>query len=124
MIIDSFDKGAAQYPERAFIDAPGLRLTYAEAEAASHAVARALGKIVVPGGHVAILSPNHPMVPAAMLGVMRSGAVYVPLNARDAIALMDGGLNPRNRFFINLSMWSLIGMVPIATAVTRPLSEG
>ena len=90
MIIDSFDKGAAQYPERAFIDAPGLRLTYAEAEAASHAVARALGKIVVPGGHVAILSPNHPMVPAAMLGVMRSGAVYVPLNARDAIEAIIG----------------------------------
>ena len=40
---------------------------------------------VQPGTHVAVLSPNHPMVLPAMLGVMRSGAVYVPLNARDPI---------------------------------------
>ena len=85
MIIDSFDAGAAAFPERVFVQGGDVRLTYREAADASHAVAAALVRDVQPGTHVGVLSPNHPMVLPAMLGVMRSGAVFVPLNARDPI---------------------------------------
>ena len=85
MIIDSFDAGAAASPDRIFVQGGNLRLSYHEAADASHAVAAALVRDVQPGTHVAVLSPNHPMVLPAMLGVMRSGAVFVPLNARDPI---------------------------------------
>jgi acyl-CoA synthetase (AMP-forming)/AMP-acid ligase II len=85
MIIDSFDAGAAAFADRTFVQGADARLSYREAADASHAVAAALVRDVRPGAHVAVLSPNHPMVLPAMLGVMRSGAVFVPLNARDAI---------------------------------------
>ena len=85
MIIDSFDAGATAYPDRIFVQGNGLQLSYREAADASHSVAAALMRDVQPGAHVAVLSPNHSMVLPAMLGVMRSGAVYVPLNARDPI---------------------------------------
>ncbi|MGJ7506448.1 AMP-binding protein [Variovorax sp. GT1P44] len=85
MIIDSFDAGAAAFPDRAFVQGGSVQLSYREAADASHAVAAALAREVQPGTHVAVLSPNHPMVLPAMLGVMRSGAVFVPLNARDPI---------------------------------------
>src|SRR6266852_9609426 len=85
MIIDSFDTGATTFPDRIFVQGGGLRLSYREAADASHAVAAALVRDVRPGTHVGVLSPNHPMVLPAMLGVMRSGAVFVPLNARDPI---------------------------------------
>lgn len=85
MIIDSFDAGATAFPERVFVDSATLRLTYSGASDASHAVAAALARIVVPGTHVGVLSPNDPIVLPAMLGVMRSGAVFIPLNARDPI---------------------------------------
>ena len=85
MIIDSFDAGAAAFPDRTFVQGGSLHLSYREAAGASHAVAAALAREVQPGTHVAVLSPNDPMVLPAMLGVMRSGAVFVPLNARDPI---------------------------------------
>src|SRR6185295_2947666 len=85
MIIDSFDAGATAYPDRTFVQGADIGLSYREAADASHAVAAALVRDVQPGTHVGVLSPNHPMVLPAMLGVMRSGAVFVPLNARDSI---------------------------------------
>ncbi|MET0544518.1 MAG: AMP-binding protein, partial [Variovorax sp.] len=85
MIIDSFDAGAAAFPERVFVQGGDVQLSYLQAADASHAVAAALVRDVMPGTHVGVLSPNHPMVLPAMLGVMRSGAVFVPLNARDPI---------------------------------------
>ncbi|MDM0015802.1 AMP-binding protein [Variovorax sp. J22P168] len=85
MIIDSFDAGAAAFPDRVFVQGGDLRLDYRAAADASHAVAAALVRDVRPGTHVGVLSPNHAMVLPAMLGVMRSGAVFVPLNARDPI---------------------------------------
>ena len=68
MIIDSFDAGAAAFPDRVFVQG-GVQMRYSEAADASHAVAAALVRDVQPGTHVAVLSPNHPMVLPAMLGV-------------------------------------------------------
>ena len=85
MITDSFDAAATAFPDRVFVQGDDLRMSYREAAAASHAIAARLGRFAQPGAHVALLSPNHPMMPPSMLGIMRSGAVYVPLNARDAM---------------------------------------
>lgn len=85
MITDSFDAAATAFAERVFVEADGFRMTHQEAAAASHAIAARLARVAPPGTHVALLSPNHALMPPAMLGILRSGAVYVPLNARDAI---------------------------------------
>ena len=85
MIIDSFDVGAAAFPARVFVQGGDQQLTYQEVADASHAIAAALLPNLPANAHVGILSPNHPMMMLAMLGVIRSGAVYVPLNARDSI---------------------------------------
>jgi acyl-CoA synthetase (AMP-forming)/AMP-acid ligase II len=84
-IIDHFDVGAERYPERVCIQAANLRLSYAEVLRDSHAIACALTQRGLDKAHVGVLAPNHPMSFVAMLGVLRSGATYVPLNARDAI---------------------------------------
>src|SRR4029078_6496369 len=81
----SFEPGAQAFPDPIFVQGGDVRMTYREAADASHAVASALVRDVKPGTHVGVLSPNHPVVVTEMRGVMRSGAVFVPLNARDPI---------------------------------------
>ncbi|TDN58019.1 AMP-binding protein [Paraburkholderia sp. BL10I2N1] len=85
MIIDSFDAGVRQFPDRICLQSGELRLTYQEIENASHAVAHALLEQGLGSAHIGVLSPNHELALVAMLGIMRAGAVYVPLNARDTI---------------------------------------
>ena len=78
MIIDSFDAGAAAFPDRTFVQGGRMHLSYREAPGASHAVAAALARAVQPGTHEAVLSPKDPRVLPAMLGVRRSGAQRGP----------------------------------------------
>ncbi|MFC9660020.1 class I adenylate-forming enzyme family protein [Nocardia sp. NPDC127606] len=85
MITDYFDAGAARYPERAFLQSDTLRLSYQDVVVASHAIAHGLTQEGLANGTIGILSPNHPDGFVAMLGILRAGATYVPLNARDHI---------------------------------------
>ncbi len=85
MITDSFDAGAVKFPDRVCLQDSNTRLTYREVESDSHAVAFALGELGLGDAHVGILTPNNLIGFVAMLGILRSGATYVPLNGRDAI---------------------------------------
>jgi amino acid adenylation domain-containing protein len=59
----------------------GRSMTYGELDAASNGVARALLSAgVVPGDRVAILLPKCVEMVAAVYGVMKAGAAYVPLD--------------------------------------------
>ncbi|MFF7578659.1 Acyl-CoA synthetase (AMP-forming)/AMP-acid ligase II [Streptomyces sp. 136MFCol5.1] len=85
MITDYFDAGAARYPDRTFLQSATQQLSYDDVVVASHAIAHGLTQEGLGGGIIGILSPNHPSGFVAMLGVLRAGATYVPLNARDAV---------------------------------------
>lgn len=84
-VTDFFDSGAQRYPDRICVQNADLRFTYAEAENASHALGFALQQMSLSNSPVGILAPNHPLTFITMLGTMRSGASYVPLNVRDSI---------------------------------------
>jgi long-chain acyl-CoA synthetase len=57
------------------------RLTYAQLDAAASQVAGALaGRGIVPGDRVALSCPNLPYFPVVYYGILKAGAVVVPLN--------------------------------------------
>lgn len=84
-IIDHFDQGANRYPDRICLQTEDLRLTYAQVQEHSHAIAHALIQRGLGADHVGVLAPNHPMGFVSMLGALRAGATFIPLNGRDAM---------------------------------------
>jgi fatty-acyl-CoA synthase len=84
--IDYFDKGADAYPNRAAIVDGDARYSYRETQAITHQIARAMWADGLRGEEcAAIYSPNDARVLFCMLGIMRAGAVWVPINYRNAI---------------------------------------
>ena len=84
MIIDLFDRGAGKTPDRVFIKSSTAQYTYAEAQAASHAVAAAIQSAGLAGKHIGVLSQNDCHLMVAILGIVRSGSPYVPLAPTDS----------------------------------------
>ena len=84
--IDYFDKSAQLYPDRdVFVDGEA-RHTYAEVQAATHRLARAMKAAGLAHQEAAaILSPNHASILVCMLGLWRAGAVWIPVNTRNAL---------------------------------------
>ncbi len=83
--IDYFDKSADLYPGRIAIQEGDIRCTYAETRSFSERIARAMLASGVKREHrAAILSHNHPAVLFCMLGLLRAGAAWVPINFRTA----------------------------------------
>jgi fatty-acyl-CoA synthase len=84
--IDYFDKGAEANLDRTAIIAADGSWSYREMQAATQNIARALCASGLreqePAG---IYSQNDARVLFCMLGIMRSGAVWVPINYRNAI---------------------------------------
>ena len=84
--IDYFDKGAEAFPERIAVMDQTTRFTYRDAQEASYKIARALWAGGLVGEEpAAILSINDARVLLCMLGIMRSGGVWVPMNPRNAL---------------------------------------
>ncbi len=84
--IDYFDKAAEAYPDRIALVDGSTRLTYRELQTASERVARAMWA----GGlgdeeRAAIFSPNDARVLVCMLGILRAGGTWVPINYRNAV---------------------------------------
>lgn len=89
-IIDQFDQGVAYHgSDIAFVDDDsGAETSYAEASVRTHAIATAIrqhgfGK----GTKIAILAPNGTRAFVALLGLMRSEAIWLPVNPRNSIAV-------------------------------------
>lgn len=84
--IDYFDKGAEANPEGiAIVDGDG-RYSYQETRVRTERIARAMWASGLQGQQCAgIYSHNHAGVLFCMLGIMRAGAVWVPINYRNAI---------------------------------------
>jgi fatty-acyl-CoA synthase len=83
--IDYFDKQAEGLPERIAIVDGATHYTYAEVRHASQQIARAMWAAGLRGEQpVAIYSINDARILLCMLGLMRAGAVWVPINYRNA----------------------------------------
>jgi acyl-CoA synthetase (AMP-forming)/AMP-acid ligase II len=83
--IDYFDKGAEAYADRTAIIDGDSRFSYRELKTASESIAGAMSAAgIQPESPVAIYSPNDARVLFCMLGLLRAGGVWVPINYRNA----------------------------------------
>ena len=83
--IDYFDKGAETYADRTAIIDGERRYSYHELKEASEKIAGAMwAGGIEPEAPVAIYSPNDARVLFCMLGLLRAGGVWVPINYRNA----------------------------------------
>src|SRR5271165_1307334 len=65
----------------------GRTRSYRDVQRLSWAIARALARSGVrPGGKVAVLSANDPVAFCCVFGIARAGAVWCPINPRNAAA--------------------------------------
>lgn len=72
---------ASLTPDRVAITCGGRHLTYADLNAEAARVAAGLGSIgISPGDHVVLSCPNVPGFPVAYFGILKAGAVVVPIN--------------------------------------------
>jgi acyl-CoA synthetase (AMP-forming)/AMP-acid ligase II len=85
--VDYFDKQARLHPDRLLLVAGEMRVTYAQMETLTHRLAGAmLDDGLARQEAVAIMSPNHGAVVTTLLGLWRAGAVWIPVNTRNALA--------------------------------------
>jgi amino acid adenylation domain-containing protein len=98
-VISLFDARAEETPGAIAIRLGDTRVTYRELADVSHATARALlARGVAPGDRVGIHATRSIELVVAVLGVLRAGAAYVPLEARmpeDRLRLVLGDTQAR-----------------------------
>jgi acyl-CoA synthetase (AMP-forming)/AMP-acid ligase II len=89
------DKGASLDPGAPCLTLDEKSRSYAEVVDLSHAVARALRRSgVAPGDKVGVLSANDPTAFSCVLGIARAGAVWCPINPRNAAGGDHGTAGP------------------------------
>ena len=97
-ISDQFERQAASFPENVAVVAPDRSLTYVELQRHADWLARHLaGAGAGPGELIGICLHRTSDLPAAILGVLKAGAAYVPLDPafpRERLAFMmaDAGI--------------------------------
>jgi long-chain acyl-CoA synthetase len=75
------EDSARNVPDRDAVVLGQSRLSYAEIDAAANQVANLLASIgIAPGDKVALTCPNLPYFPIIYYGILKAGAVVVPLN--------------------------------------------
>src|SRR3954469_5679871 len=75
------EDSARRYPDRDALVLGDTRLTYAEVDAAANQVANLLvERGIEPRDKVALTCPNLPFFPIVYYGILKAGAVVVPLN--------------------------------------------
>jgi long-chain acyl-CoA synthetase len=68
-------------PDRVAVTCADRHLTYAQLDAAARQVAAGLAALGIrPGDHVALSCPNLPVFPIAYYGILKAGAVVVPMH--------------------------------------------
>lgn len=95
-IIDFFDKGVSLYPNNLAFVEPGSEFTYAEASLQTHHIASAIrGRGYEKGSKIGILAPNSNIAFITLMGLMRSEAVWLPINPRNSV---DANIDLLDRF--------------------------
>ncbi len=81
LIHQRFEAIAATHPDWVAVEFGEERLTYGDLNARANQLAhRLIAKGVGPGDRVALLLDRGPAMPIAMLGVLKTGAAYVPVD--------------------------------------------
>jgi acyl-CoA synthetase (AMP-forming)/AMP-acid ligase II len=85
-LMDHFDKAAERWPQRDFlVDTQGAR-SYADVQAQSVRIARAIQAAgVAPGSRVAVYAANGARPFECVLGALRAGCVWVPVSSRNHV---------------------------------------
>jgi acyl-CoA synthetase (AMP-forming)/AMP-acid ligase II len=85
-VIDYFDRGAALYPDRPFLKSDSVTRTYRQSQLTSHAIANALEAAgLAKAAKVAAYSANDAAAFECVIGIIRSGRAWVPVNPRNPI---------------------------------------
>lgn len=85
-LIDYFDRGADLFPERHCLHDGSRGWTYADVRVETHRVANGLLALGLGrGSKAAVYSPNHAAAYACLLGIVRAGVTWAPVNARNAL---------------------------------------
>ncbi|WP_432251108.1 amino acid adenylation domain-containing protein [Streptomyces sp. HNM1019] len=106
-MVDLFAEVAEQAPDRMAVEGGGIRMTVGDIDRASARIAAELAAAGVGNGDaVAVVVDRSAYLPAALLGVMRSGAAFVPVDPdypaqRRALMLQDA----RARATVTLSQF-------------------
>lgn len=81
MVHQTFERMAASFPERRILTSCGETLTYDQLNRRANRIANALKKRgVKEGGRVVLLLPRTCNLIAAMLGSLKAGAAYIPMD--------------------------------------------
>ena len=82
-LIDYFDRGVDRFPERDCLHDGSRGWTYREISGWTHRIANGLLALGLQRQQVAsVYSPNHANAYAALLGIVRAGLSWAPVNAR------------------------------------------
>jgi acyl-CoA synthetase (AMP-forming)/AMP-acid ligase II len=85
-ICDLFDRGATFDRVRPFAVDASRTIPFSEAAELSHRIANGLTRAKIgPGCAAAVYSPNSAIGFVCVIGIMRSGAAWIPLNFRDGL---------------------------------------
>ena len=85
-IIDFFDRGADRYPDRDVVHDLARGWTYREVQTLTRRIATALIAVGLrQDSTVATYTPNSALGFAAQYGVLRAGAVWLPINVRNGV---------------------------------------
>ena len=85
--IDFFDRGVFLDPDRLCLKDATVARTYREVHARSCRIANAMRRDgVKPQDKAAVYSPNAAVAFECVLGILRAGAVWVPINARNVVS--------------------------------------
>ena len=84
--VDFFDRGAALYPDHACFHDGERTYSYHSVQEMTHRIAQALlAAGIAKEAKVAVYGPNSVRSLECVLGIMRSGAVWVPINVRNTV---------------------------------------
>jgi acyl-CoA synthetase (AMP-forming)/AMP-acid ligase II len=85
-LIDYFDRGAQRYPERVCLTDERRSLSFAETETLTHRIGGGLiANGMAPQTAAAVLSHNDIDAFACILGILRAGCAWMPVNARNSV---------------------------------------
>ncbi|MDF1737382.1 MAG: AMP-binding protein [Minwuia sp.] len=85
-MIDLFDQGARQFPDRDCLSDGQNGWSYATVRDLTQRIAAGLrGEGIGIGARIAVWSPNHAMAYACVLAISRQNGIWVPINARNAL---------------------------------------
>jgi len=131
-VLEMFERAMQRYAERPAFRCFGQTLTYADTDRLSHDFAAYLqGKLgVKKGDRIAVMLPNIPAFPLAMLGIVRAGAVQVNVNPLYTPRELEHQLNDAGAEVIvvfsgvSTTLAEVIGKTAIRHVITVGLADG